>query len=93
LQAEVEIKASGDKYALLDSFGDDLKFVFITSQAKVTRVASEAEEAVIVTPSAYQKCERCWHYREDVGSNAEHPTICGRCISNLFGQGEQRKAA
>jgi isoleucyl-tRNA synthetase len=93
LQAEVEIKASGDKFALLSSFGDDLKFVLITSQAKVTQVASEAEETVVVTPSAQQKCERCWHYRADVGSHADHPGICGRCVSNLFGSGEARKFA
>ncbi len=93
LQAEIEIKASGDKYALLSSLGDDLKFVFITSQAKVTQVADAAQEAVIVTPSSHQKCERCWHYRADVGSHAEHPGICGRCVSNLFGNGEARKFA
>ena len=93
LQAEIEIKASGDRYALLSSLGDDLKFVFITSQAKVTQVASEAEEGVIVTPSSHSKCERCWHYREDVGADAAHPEICGRCVSNLFGAGEARHAA
>jgi isoleucyl-tRNA synthetase len=93
LQAEIEIKASGDKYALLNSLGDDLKFIFITSQATVTQVASEAEEAVTVTPSPHQKCERCWHYRADVGAHADHPGICGRCVSNLFGKGEARKFA
>jgi isoleucyl-tRNA synthetase len=93
LQAELEIKASGDKYRVLRSLDDDLKFVFITSQAKVTEVADAANEAVIVTPSAHQKCERCWHYRADVGSHAEHPGICGRCVSNLFGSGEARKYA
>ncbi|MEN3295267.1 MAG: isoleucyl-tRNA synthetase, partial [Burkholderiales bacterium] len=93
LQAELEIKASGDKYALLKSLGDDLKFVFITSNATVTPVGSEAEEAVVVTPSTHQKCERCWHYRADVGAHPEHPGICGRCVSNLFGNGEARKFA
>ncbi len=93
LQAEVEIKASGDKFALLNSLGDDLRFVLITSQAKVTQVASAAEEAIIVTPSAHPKCERCWHYRADVGMHAEHPGLCGRCVSNLFGTGEQRRVA
>lgn len=48
---------------------------------------------VIVLPSTHQKCERCWHYREDVGSNEEHPTICGRCVSNLYGEGEPRSFA
>jgi isoleucyl-tRNA synthetase len=93
LQAEVELKVSGDKHALLDSFGDDLKFVLITSGARVTRVDSAAEEAVIVTPSDQQKCERCWHYRADVGVHADHPGICGRCVSNLFGNGEARRFA
>ncbi|MDB5727986.1 MAG: ileS [Noviherbaspirillum sp.] len=93
LQAELNIKASGDKYALLRSLGDDLKFVFITSQATVTQVSSAAEEAVIVTPSPHQKCERCWHYRADVGAHAEHPGICSRCVSNLFGKGESRRFA
>jgi isoleucyl-tRNA synthetase len=93
LQAEIEIKAHGKKFDLLQSLGDDLKFVFITSQAKATQVASEAEEAVIVTPSTNEKCERCWHYRADVGAHQDHPGICGRCVSNLFGSGEDRKFA
>jgi isoleucyl-tRNA synthetase len=93
LQAEIEIRASGDKFALLNSLGDDLKFVFITSQARATQVSSEAEEAVVVTPSAQQKCERCWHYRADVGAHAAHPGLCGRCVSNLFGGGEARRFA
>ena len=93
LQAEVIIKASGDKFAVLTSFADDLKFALITSAAQVEQVASAAEETVVVFASKYQKCERCWHYREDVGINAEHPTLCGRCNSNLFGAGEQRKFA
>ncbi|HZW20394.1 class I tRNA ligase family protein, partial [Noviherbaspirillum sp.] len=93
LQAEIEIKTSGERFALLDSIGEDLKFVFITSQTKVTKVASEAEEGVEVTPSAHQKCERCWHYRAEVGTHADHPGLCGRCVSNLFGTGEARTFA
>ncbi|QDD63876.1 isoleucine--tRNA ligase [Herbaspirillum seropedicae] len=93
LQAEVELKVAGEKAALLESLGDDLKFVLITSAARVTRVASVEEETVVVTPSAHQKCERCWHYRADVGSHAEHAGLCGRCVSNLFGQGEKRQFA
>jgi isoleucyl-tRNA synthetase len=93
LQAEVAIKASGAKYALLNSFGDDLKFILITSQASLIEVGSAAEEAISVTPSPHQKCERCWHYRADVGSHAEHEGLCGRCVDNLFGAGEQRAFA
>ncbi|HZX28731.1 MAG TPA: isoleucine--tRNA ligase [Telluria sp.] len=93
LQAELTIKAHGAKYAQLTSLGEDLKFVFITSQAKVEEVGSEAEEAVMVTPSSDAKCERCWHYRADVGSHADHPGLCGRCFANLFGGGEKRSFA
>ena len=67
LQAEVEIRASGDKLELLQSLQDDLRFVLITSSAVVTPVAAAADEAVIVSASAHAKCERCWHYRDDVG--------------------------
>jgi hypothetical protein len=45
-----------------------------------------------VTPSANPKCERCWHWRADVGSDRAHPTLCGRCVANLFGSGEPRNA-
>jgi isoleucyl-tRNA synthetase len=93
LQAELAIKAAGDKYKLLASLDDDLKFVFITSQASVVEVAGEADEAVVVTASTADKCERCWHYRPDVGHNHEHSGLCGRCVSNLFGSGEARRFA
>jgi len=46
-----------------------------------------------VTPSPHAKCERCWHWRADVGANADHPTLCGRCVSNLLGAGESRAIA
>ena len=93
LQAEVEIRASGDRYDLLTSVGDDLKFIFITSQASVIRVDDKADEATVVRPTSHQKCERCWHYRDDIGSDAQHPHICARCSANLFGAGEARQFA
>ncbi|WP_087691390.1 isoleucine--tRNA ligase [Pandoraea sp. PE-S2R-1] len=93
LQAEVEVRVAGRKFDVLASLGDDLRFVLITSAATVKQVAGDADEGVVVTPSTHQKCERCWHYRFDVGSDAEHPTLCGRCVSNLFGSGEHRSAA
>ena len=93
LQAEVEIRATDETYDLLAALGDDLKFVLITSAATVTAVASEADEAIVVTPSTQQKCERCWHYRAAVGAHPEHAGLCGRCVANLFGQGETRHFA
>ena len=79
-----------ESLTLLASLGDDLKFVTITSQAQL---AQGETLGVSVTASTAQKCERCWHYRADVGVDANHPTICGRCVSNLFGAGEARKYA
>ncbi|HTH45641.1 MAG TPA: isoleucine--tRNA ligase [Oxalicibacterium sp.] len=93
LQAEVELKASGDRFDLLNSLDDDLKFVLITSQARVQKVASADAEAISVMPSAAQKCERCWHYRPAVGTHADHPGLCDRCVANLFGDGEARRYA
>ncbi len=90
LQAEVRIAASADDHMLLASLGDDLRFVTITSQATI---AHSDELAIDVTPTAAKKCERCWHWRDDVGREADHPTICGRCTSNLFGSGEARAIA
>jgi isoleucyl-tRNA synthetase len=93
LQAELAVKAAGDKYDALASLDDDLKFVFITSQASVEKAADAAQEAVTVTPSTFDKCERCWHYRRDVGHDPAHPGLCARCTSNLFGSGEPRRFA
>ncbi|MGH6610170.1 MAG: isoleucine--tRNA ligase [Burkholderiaceae bacterium] len=93
LQAEVEICGDAETAALLQTLGNDLRFVLITSAAKATPVADASREAIAVTPSMSIKCERCWHWRSDVGADPDHPTICGRCISNLFGVGESRTFA
>ncbi|MCR6665598.1 MAG: isoleucine--tRNA ligase [Methyloversatilis sp.] len=93
LQAEVEVRAAGELHDDLASLGGDLRFVLITSAATLKKVASEAEQGVTATPSAHAKCARCWHYRADVGSNAEHPELCGRCDANLHGAGEAREHA
>ncbi|MEO7160418.1 MAG: zinc finger domain-containing protein, partial [Polaromonas sp.] len=77
-------------HALLASLGDDLKFVFIISAIDLS-AGSDVQASVSASPAA--KCERCWHYRDDVGIDPAHPTICGRCTSNLFGAGEDRKFA
>ena len=93
LQAEADVHAEGADYELLARLGDDLRFVLLTSAARVRRVPQAAESRVDVTPSAHAKCERCWHYREDVGADAGHPALCGRCVSNLYGSGEPRTYA
>ena len=90
LQAEVILHVKPETHALLSSLGDDLKFILITSRVEL--VASD-EDKVIVVASGHQKCERCWHYREDVGSDAQHSQLCGRCVRNLYGEGEAREHA
>jgi isoleucyl-tRNA synthetase len=88
LQAEIDIYASGDIYQSLSTLHEDLKFVMITSEAKLHE--RQGDLHIDVTASQNKKCDRCWHYREEVGSHHEHPTICNRCISNLFEKGEVR---
>jgi isoleucyl-tRNA synthetase len=90
LQANVALQVEPADHALLASLGDDLKFTFITSAIEL--IAGDAL-AISVKASSDTKCERCWHYRADVGHDAAHPTLCGRCTSNLFGAGEARKYA
>jgi len=97
LAAEVVVHVGGEKYDALAALGDDLRFVLISSAASVKRLeageAHEKGEHVEAQASEHPKCERCWHYREDVGLNAEHPQLCGRCVENLFGEGEPRRHA
>ncbi len=100
LQGEVELYANGESSGFLRSFADDLRFVFITSQARVKDgSAADAVGTVLpgvsirVYPSAYAKCERCWHYRAEVDASPEHPGLCGRCVANLYGAGEPRQYA
>jgi isoleucyl-tRNA synthetase len=90
LQANVVLTVGPDDHALLASLGDDLRFVFITSAIDLR--AGE-DLSVLANASKDQKCERCWHYRADVGADAAHPGLCGRCVSNLYGGGETRRFA
>ena len=92
LAAEIDIHAQGNDLEILRSLGDDLRFVLIVSRATV-HACTEPELRIDVQPSDAAKCERCWHHRPDVGSDPQHPTICGRCTDNLFGDGEQREHA
>lgn len=112
LAGEVRLYAAGKALDWLARFGDDLRFVFITSKADVkdsehTPLPEHAVEAALELPgqadlatigvevvaSPHAKCDRCWHYREDVGRNAAFPGLCGRCTSNLAGGGERRRHA
>ncbi|MGS2720290.1 isoleucine--tRNA ligase [Paraglaciecola aestuariivivens] len=102
LQAEVTLYVNSELHALLAKLEDELRFVLITSAAKVlvnqqapaTAMATEVEGlSVSVSVSEAQKCSRCWHHREDVGANGSHPELCHRCVDNVEGEGEKRAYA
>jgi len=96
LQAELDVSATGPNYEMMKRLGDDLRFVFITSRATLHKrvdAGDDLDPVAEVKPSAFVKCERCWHYRADVGHDANHPDLCGRCTSNLTGAGEPRTYA
>ncbi len=102
LDAEVDLYCNSNLYEAMRQLGDELRFVLITSYARVHPADKRPEEAVqadvdglwvTVAPSDYPKCIRCWHHREDVGANSEHPQICARCVENVTGNGETRQYA
>ena len=87
LQSVIEIGAPSEIYNSLNVFHEDLKFIFIASKVSIKK--NEKLE-VNVNKSEHQKCERCWHYCEDVGLDESHKELCGRCIKNLYEDGEIR---
>ena len=101
LDAQVDLYCDEKTYQALDQLDDELRFVFITSDARIhplidkTDECIEALEGVLikVSKSENEKCVRCWHHREDVGQHAEHIELCGRCIENVAGDGEKREYA
>ena len=94
LQANLELRSNASDRDLLASLGEDLRFVFITSVVSLDPVAAaDGSLSIGVQASSSPKCERCWHYRDDVGQNAAHPAFCSRCCSNLDGPGESRRFA
>jgi isoleucyl-tRNA synthetase len=105
LDAVVDLYAAPELRAPLEALGEELRFVMITSEARVHAAEARPAEAVPaatdgeaslwvrVRPSTAAKCVRCWHKRDDVGSVAAHPELCGRCVVNLDGAGETRRFA
>jgi isoleucyl-tRNA synthetase len=102
LDAEVDIYCDASWRQRLQRLGNELRFVFITSYARVHPLSEKTADAVEteikglavkVAPSAFSKCIRCWHHREDVGANQDHPQICERCVQNVTGAGETRSHA
>jgi isoleucyl-tRNA synthetase len=104
LDAEVDLYCEDKLHQRLNSLGDELRFVLITSYARVHAAGDRPAEAVeaavagdpfwiTVRASSHAKCVRCWHHRADVGHHDEHPELCGRCVENIAGPGEERRFA
>jgi isoleucyl-tRNA synthetase len=91
--------------ARFNVLGDELRFLFITSAARLHRVSEPPPGAVAATeaaregvwiavrPSSAAKCLRCWHHLPDVGAHPDYPEVCGRCVTNIAGAGERRRFA
>ncbi|MDR2011994.1 MAG: class I tRNA ligase family protein, partial [Rhodanobacter sp.] len=106
LQADVTVYADAATRARYMEVADELRFFFITSQLTLADLAAQDDPAeradvqgvelegakawICAQPSGARKCVRCWHYRADVGTHDEHPELCGRCVENVDGAGEDR---
>jgi len=102
LNAEVELYCNEEYLATLNLIASELHFVFITSGAALFDEKFCPDDAIQteidgirlkVTASEHDKCTRCWHHREDIGVNKDHPELCGRCVENIVGDGETRQFA
>ncbi len=105
LDAEVDLYCGREILETLEKLEDELRFVLITSDARLHiadtpppegqhyTLSTNDEIWVAVAPSPHPKCIRCWHHRPDVGSHPDHPELCGRCVENVAGKGETRKHA
>ncbi len=102
LEAQVTLFATADLAAKLAKLGEELRFVLITSKATIETVTAAPENALeteieglwlTVASAEGEKCERCWHVTTDIGESEAHPTLCGRCITNIDGAGETRQFA
>jgi len=90
LEAEIELHAGTADQIRVSPLVDELRFLFISGDVSVVPYQGE-ESRVVARPTTKPKCVRCWHHRADVGSHPEHPQLCGRCVSNIEGPGEDRK--
>jgi isoleucyl-tRNA synthetase len=101
LDAEVDVYCEDEIYQSLAKLGDELRFVFITSYARIHPISEQVSDCVEagagvmikVSKSEHEKCVRCWHHRQDVGTQDKHPELCIRCVENIDGSGEKRSYA
>ncbi|NRD72803.1 isoleucine--tRNA ligase [Shewanella sp. VB17] len=102
LEAEITLFADEALASTLATLGDELRFVLLTSKTQIFALSAAPAEAIetelsslklVMKKAETEKCERCWHHREDVGQVESHPTLCTRCVTNIEGDGEVRQFA
>jgi isoleucyl-tRNA synthetase len=102
LEAEVTLYCESGLLAQLAQLSDELRFVLLTSKAAIADIDQAPADSIdteveglslSVASSSAPKCDRCWHHSEDVGTIAAHPELCGRCVTNIDGEGETREFA
>jgi isoleucyl-tRNA synthetase len=102
LEAEVALYLDASAERLLEGYGEELRFYFITSNVELHAADAKPKSAqavplryrqawLEVAPTDKPKCVRCWHHRDDVGGHPEHAELCGRCVTNVDGPGEARR--
>ncbi|MFC7300460.1 isoleucine--tRNA ligase [Cognatiluteimonas weifangensis] len=90
LDAEIALHCNAADRDWLAPLADELRFLLISGDVRIVADAAATDIAVLATATDKRKCVRCWQHRADVGSHPQHPQICGRCVSNVDGPGEQR---
>ncbi|EQD63395.1 Isoleucyl-tRNA synthetase, partial [mine drainage metagenome] len=106
LDVVVDLYVDAERAQRLNAFGEELRFFFITSEFNVHPMEQAPSDLLLTAvvlptgrfqfrfamrPSTAPKCVRCWHHRSDAGTHAQHPELCGRCIDNVEGPGEDRR--
>ena len=91
LQAEITLRCGVAEQNRLAPLADELRFLLISGDVTIEPDEEATDIGISATKTGKAKCVRCWQYRDDIGSHAEHPEICGRCVSNIEGPGEDRQ--
>ena len=90
LDASIELILDSNDFKLIEKYASEIHFFFIVSECNI--LEGETLKVSVIKSSA-EKCVRCWHRHESVGSSSKHPELCIRCEQNLDGPGEDRKFA
>ncbi|MDH5824169.1 isoleucine--tRNA ligase [Luteimonas sp. RD2P54] len=91
LDAEITLRCGPGQQARLAPLAEELRFLLISGDVAIEADADAGEVGILATPTAKTKCVRCWQRRADVGTHPAHPQLCGRCVSNIEGPGEDRQ--